>query len=463
MLSRLLPLLGLLLTACPGPRPAVQTACPPPPAPFTLRHPAWADTAALYQINQRQYTPEGTFRAIEPHLDRLQKMGVSVLWLMPVQPIGRLKRKGTLGSQYSIRDYRAVNPEFGTMADLRHFIKEAHRRRMHVILDWVANHSSWDNALVQQHPDWYTRDAKGGLVPPVADWQDVVDFDYRRPALRQYMTESMKFWVTEAGFDGFRADVAGLVPTDFWETSRAELNKIKPVFMLAEWDELHSPPFLPKGVFTPHTHLLEKSFDANYALRLHYLLDSLAQGTKTTAALPAYFAAERRMYPPGVQLMNFTSSHDVNAWDGTEYERLGPNAQPLAVVAALLPGLPMVYSGQEAALKKRLRFFDKDTIAWADFPLQPFYTQLLRLHNRHPALRNFDACAGFRLLPAPPGVVAFERRRGAAAVVVLANLTDRPQAVALPPGPAWHELFGAAAGTTAPGATLPPHGYQVWQ
>ena len=464
MFLRLLPLLGLLLTACPSPRPATQTACPPPPAPFTLRHPSWADTATLYQINQRQYTPEGTFRALEPHLDRLQQMGVSVLWLMPVQPIGRLKRKGSLGSQYSIRDYRAVNPEFGTMADLQHFIAEAHRRKMHVILDWVANHTSWDNALVQQHPDWYTRDAQGQLVPPVADWQDVVDFDYSRPALRQYMTESMTFWVTEAGFDGFRADVAGMVPTDFWESTRAELEKIKPVFMLAEWDELHSPPFLPKGVFSPHTHLLEKSFDANYALRLHYLLDSLAQGRKTTAALPTYFAAERRMYPPGVQLMNFTSSHDVNSWDGTEYERLGPNAQAVAVVAALLPGIPMVYSGQEAALRKRLRFFDKDTIAWNNLPLRDFYTKLLRLHNRHPALRNFDACGAFRLLPAPLGVVAFERRKGAAAVVVVANLTDQPQAVSLPPGPARGELFGGAtAGTTATSVSVPPHGYQVWR
>ena len=457
-------LLAPLLLACSssgtGERAAAPAACPPPPAPFALHHPAWADTAVLYQINQRQYTPEGTFRALEPHLDRLQRMGVSVLWLMPVQPIGRLKRKGILGSQYSIRDYRAVNPEFGTMADLRHFIAEAHRRRMHVILDWVANHTSWDNALVQQHPDWYTRTAQGQPVPPVADWQDVIDLNYERPELRRYMTESMKFWVTEAGFDGFRADVAGLVPTEFWETTRAELTKIKPVFMLAEWDELHSPPFLPKGVFTPHTHLLENAFDATYALRLHYLLDSLAQGRRTAAALPAYFAAERRMYPPGVQLMNFTSSHDVNAWDGTEYERLGPNAPALAVVAALLPGIPLVYSGQEAALKKRLRFFDKDTIAWDGYPLQGFYTQLLRLHNRHPALRNFDACAGFRLLPAPPGVVAFERRKGPAAVIVLANLTNQPQAVPLPAGTAGRELFsGRAAAQTGP---LPPHGYQVW-
>ena len=269
-------------------------------------------------------------------------------------------------------------------------------------------------------------------MPPVADWQDVVDFDYSRPALRRYMTESMAFWVKEAGFDGFRADVAGMVPTDFWNTTRQELEKLKPVFMLAEWDELHSPPFLKKGVFTPNTHLLEKAFDATYALRLHYLLDSIAKGRRTTAALPRYFAAERKMYPTGIQLMNFTSSHDVNSWDGSEYERLGPNAQAMAVFTALLPGIPMVYSGQEEALKKRLRFFDKDTIAWHNYPLQDFYTTLLQLHQRHPALRNFDACGNFQLLPAPLGTAAYLRQKGNAMVFVAINLTDKEQGVLMP-------------------------------
>ena len=171
--------------------------------------------------------------------------------------------------------------------------------------------------------------------------------------------------------------------------------------MLAEWDELHNPPFLKKGVFTPNTHLLEKAFDATYALRLHYLLDSIAKGRRTTAALPRYFAAERKMYPTGIQLMNFTSSHDVNSWDGSEYERLGPNAQALAVLTTLLPGPPLVYSGQEAAMRRRLRFFDKDTIPWNGYPLQGFYTSLLQLKKHHPALRNFDACCRFQSAARP--------------------------------------------------------------
>ena len=442
----------------------IAAACRPA-APFTIRHPAWATNASLYQVNVRQYTPQGTFRAIEPQLPRLRNMGVGILWLMPVQPIGVQKRKGKLGSQYSISDYRAVNPEFGSMADLQHFINEAHKLGMHVILDWVANHTSWDSQLSRAHPDWFTKNAKGEFQAPVADWQDVIDLDYSRPALRQYMTASMAFWVQEAGFDGFRCDVAGLVPTDFWDSTRAALEKIKPVFMLAEWDELHDPPFLPKGTFTPHTHLLEKAFDATYALKLHYLLDSIAQGKKPVAALPGYFAAERRMYPPGVYLMNFTSSHDVNSWDNPEDVRLGKDALPMAVLTTLLPGIPLVYSGQEAASTKKLRFFDKDTIQWGSYSRAAFYTTLLQLKKTNPALRNGDACAKFTILPAPTGGFAFERATadGQHRVLVLANLSDQ----ALPfKGPAeaatYTDAFAAASGPVrAQEVLVPARGWRV--
>ncbi|GAA4347116.1 alpha-amylase family glycosyl hydrolase [Hymenobacter saemangeumensis] len=436
-------------------------ACPPPPAPFTVRHPAWMDDATIYQVNVRQYTPEGTFRAFEQHLPRLQQMGVKVLWLMPINPIGKLNRKGSLGSAYSVYDYRAVNPQLGTLADLQQLVKAAHGRGMYVILDWVANHTSWDNPLTKQHPDWYTRDAKGNFQPPVADWQDVIDLDYGKPALRRYMTDAMLYWVKEADIDGYRADVAGLVPTDFWESTRQELEKVKPVFMLAEWDELHDPPFLKPGEFTPHTHLLEKAFDATYALHLHGLLDSLGRGQKPTSALARYYAAERRMYPAGVQLMTFTSSHDINAWDGSEYERLGPNAQPMAVLTALLPGVPLIYSGQEAALKKRLRFFDKDTIPWNGYPLQDFYTTLVKLKKSHPALRNYDACAEFRLLPSSSKTVVFERRKGDAAVLVAVNLDARPQAVPLPAAEEARQDVFSKQPAPADTLRLPAHGWRV--
>ncbi|MEA3063724.1 MAG: hypothetical protein QOJ27_152, partial [Sphingomonadales bacterium] len=200
-----------------------------------VKHPDWSKNAVLYQLNTRQFTPEGTFRAAEKQLPRLKALGADIVWLMPVQPIGEKNRKGTLGSPYSVRDYYAVNPEFGTMDDLKSFVRTAHKLGMHVILDWVANHSAWDNPLVAQHPDWYDRDWKGDFRPtPWWDWSDIIDFDYRRTGIRRYMAEAMLFWVRQADVDGFRADVAAYMPLDFWERVRADLDLEKPVFMLAE-------------------------------------------------------------------------------------------------------------------------------------------------------------------------------------------------------------------------------------
>jgi glycosidase len=447
-------------------------AAAPDAAAFTVRHPAWAHNATIYQVNVRQYTPQGTFRAAEADLPRLQQMGVGILWLMPINPIGHSHRKGTLGSAYSVRDYRAVNPDLGTLADLQHYVATAHQLGMHVILDWVANHTAWDSNLTTARPDWYTRDNLGNFRPPVADWQDVIDLDYTKPVLRQYMTESMAYWVRTADLDGFRCDVAGLVPTDFWNDTRAELEKLKPVFMLAEWDELFPPTFISRKEFDPNTRLLEKAFDATYALRLHGLLDSLGRHQKPTAELAHYRAAERKLYPPGVNLMTFTSTHDINAWDGSEYERLGENALPEAVLAMLWPGVPMLYNGQEAAMKKRLRFFDKDTIPWGNYQLQSFYTKLLQLKKQHPALRNFDAASTFRLLPSPPQTVLFDRSKDGEAIAVAVNLGDKPQFIEVPKTLSplgwyteeqFHPLTPAPSSARAASVVLPPHGYQVWK
>lgn len=217
------------------------------PKPYVqLTHPEWLKNATLYELNTRQFTPEGTFRAAEAHLPRLKALGVDVIWLMPINPIGVKNRKGTLGSPYSVRDYYGVNPEFGTLEDLKHFVTSAHALGMKVILDWVANHSAWDNVMVAEHPDWYERDYKGDLRPtPWWDWSDIIDLDYSKPALREYMTKAMAYWVRAADIDGFRCDVAGFVPVDFWENVRAELDAIKPVFMLAEWEsrDLHARAF----------------------------------------------------------------------------------------------------------------------------------------------------------------------------------------------------------------------------
>ena len=206
------------------------------PKPYVqLKHPEWARSATIYQINTRQFTAEGTFRAAEAQLPRLKELGVGILWLMPIHPIGQEQRKGSLGSPYAVADYLAVNPEFGTLADFKHFLAAAHQLGLHVILDWVGNHTAWDNVLVKRHPDWYDHDEHGRMRPtPWYDWEDIIDLDYSRPELRRYMTESLLFWVRDVGVDGFRADAAGLSPLDFWEQAARELRAVKPVFMLAE-------------------------------------------------------------------------------------------------------------------------------------------------------------------------------------------------------------------------------------
>jgi glycosidase len=474
MLHRILPaLLGTSLLVAPActstsSETATQKCADTPPA-YSIKHPEWARNASIYEVNIRQYTHEGTLKAFETQLPRLQKMGVGVLWLMPIQPIGEQNRKGKLGSPYSIRDYRAVNPDMGTMADVKHLVAEAHKLGLHVILDWVANHTSWDSKLAKEHPEWFTKNAQGQFRPPVADWQDVIDLDYSKPELQQYMRQSMVYWVREADLDGFRCDVAGLVPTPFWEQTRAELEKIKPVFMLAEWDELFPPTFLKPGEFDPSTRLLEKAFDMTYGLRLHDVLDSVARQQRPAHDINGYLARERRLYPKSVYLMNFTTSHDINSWDGSEYERLGPNVLPMAVLAALLPGMPMVYSGQEAGLKKRLAFFDKDTIPWGNYPLENFYTKLLNLKKQSPALLNGDPCSRFTPIPAADStdVYAFTRYKDKAGVLVAVNVASHPRPLSLPGVVEgnYRELFTGQVLRLAADTQikLPPHGYRVYE
>ncbi|QNE40168.1 alpha-amylase [Hymenobacter sp. NBH84] len=432
---------------------------------FQVQHPEWAAHASIYEVNVRQYTPEGTFRAFAEHLPRLAAMGVGIVWLMPIHPIGELHRKGTLGSQYAVRDYFAVNPEFGTLDDLRHVVEEAHRLDMHVILDWVANHTSWDNPLVTEHPEWFTKDENGQMVPPIPDWEDVVDLDYHSQELRRYMTDALLYWVREADIDGYRCDVAGLVPTDFWDAARQELDQVKPVFMLAEWDELYPSGGQTWENFNSNTRLLERAFDMTFGLRLHYFLDHVAEGKQPLREVDAYLAAERAKYPRNVYLMHFTSNHDVNSWDGTEYERLGENALPFAVLCTLLPGMPLVYTGQEAALNKRLAFFDRDTIDWNDYPLQAFYTTLLQLKKRHPALHNGVRESRFERLPAPDTAYAFVRRHGEAAVLVVVNSTPTPLEWELPDTVtnAWYDVFSGLTEELLPGRalTVEAHGWRV--
>lgn len=266
----------------------------------------WTRDAVLYQLGTRQFTPEGTFRAAQAQLPRLAAMGVDIIWLMPIHPIGIEKRKGMLGSPYAVRDYRAVNPELGTEADLRAFVAEAHRLGLKVILDWVANHSAHDNPLTLSHPERHTRSPEGTLVPPAGtDWSGVADFDYSQTGLRRYMTESLVYWVREFGIDGFRCDVAGYVPTGFWETARAKLDKIKPVSMLGEWDQrdLHT-----------------RAFDATYAWGWKEAMQRLVKSGEGAGPIRGYYAGQAETWRHAAMRMVYTENHDQNAWDGVAAE-----------------------------------------------------------------------------------------------------------------------------------------------
>jgi 1,4-alpha-glucan branching enzyme len=381
--------------------------------PSAVVHPEWSRNAVIYEVNIRQYTVEGTFKAFEQHLPRLKDMGVDILWLMPVNPIGEKNRKGTLGSYYSIRDYMAVNPEYGTIDDFKALVAKAHEMGMKVIIDWVANHSSWDNKLITEHPEWYVKDSTGNIVAPVPDWTDVADLDYTQQGLRDYMTNALLFWVKETDIDGFRCDVAGMVPIDFWNKAVPELKKVKPVFMLAEWE-------------TPEMH--DTAFDMTYSWEVYKLLKEIYKGTKTPDLLDTLLSKENSEFNPDAYRMNFTTNHDENSWNGTEYELFDVNAQTFTVLDYMLPGMPLIYSGQEAGLNKRLSFFEKDTIRWDDLKLAAFYTMLNNMKHTNKALQNGNA--GGPLVKLKTGdsrnIYGFSREAEGNQVLAIFNLSAEP-------------------------------------
>jgi glycosidase len=378
-------------------------------------HPAWSNDATIYEVNIRQYTPEGTFKAFEQHLPRLQELGVEILWFMPIHPISEKNRKGTLGSYYAVADYKAVNPEFGTIDDFKNLVDKAHQMGFKVLLDWVANHTGWDHHWIKEHPEWYSTDSTGNIIPPVPDWSDVADLNYDVPEMRAAMTDALKFWVAEADIDGYRCDVAGEVPTDFWNEARAELDQIKPVYMLAE-DE-------------GNKELLNKAFNVNYGWSFHHLMNEIAKGEKEADEIMAYFAAADSSYPSRSYMMQFTSNHDENSWNGTAYERMGEAVQAMAALSFVVPGMPLIYSGQEAGLNKRLEFFEKDEIDWSQLPLQDFYAQLIDVKQNNQALWN--GCAGgpltFYPMTEKNNLLVFSRKAANNMVVAIFNLSDEKQ------------------------------------
>ena len=383
-----------------------------------IKHPEWSKNANIYEVNIRQYTPEGTFLAFVKHLPRLKEMGVDILWLMPINPIGELNRKGTLGSYYAIRDYLSVNPEYGTLDDLKLLISRAHELGMKVILDWVANHTAWDNTLIEECPEWYKKDTAGKLVSPY-DWTDVLQLDYDQPELHDYMINAMKHWIIEADVDGFRCDVASMVPTEFWNKARRELDQVKPVFMLAESEK---------------PELLKSAFDMDYGWEFHHIMNQVAQGKMNVINMVDYFRKTDTLYPGNSYRMYFTSNHDENSWQGTEFERMGDAASLMAVLSATVPGMPLIYTGQEACLDKRLEFFEKDTIDWdRNAEYKEFYRVLLALKDRNKALWNGNEGGLMEIFPLANDsvVLAFTRQKDTDRIVALFNFSNERQEVKL--------------------------------
>jgi glycosidase len=421
---------------------------------------AWTKRAVLYEINVRQYTPEGTFTALQRHLPRLKQLDVDILWLMPVQPIGRKSRKGSLGSYYSISDYTAINPEYGTKADFRAFVDAAHRQGMKVMLDWVANHTAFDNRWIASHPDWYVHRADGSISYArdnenrETDWTDVAELNYDSPAMRREMIADMKWWMDSMRVDGFRCDVAGGVPMDFWVDARHQLARAHAgLFMLAEAE---GPEYYA-------------AFDMTYGWELHHLLNELAQGKKPTAALNTYFAAQQSRYPRDAYRMYFTSNHDENSWSGSEFERMGANHLPAFVLAGTVQAsMPLLYSGQEASMHKRLRFFDKDTIDWSGPSLAGFYRSMFDLKHANPALWNGSYGGSQTVLQTDGGdrVYAFTRARHRNTVLVAVNFDNAPARITysgLPrPGRYVDWFTDSTVSVAATGQlVIPANGYRV--
>ncbi|UYV15552.1 alpha-amylase family glycosyl hydrolase [Porphyrobacter sp. ULC335] len=416
----------------------------------------WTRDAVLYQLNTRQFTSEGTFKAAQTQLPRLAAMGVDIIWLMPIHPIGEANRKGSLGSPYAVRDYRAVNPELGTEAEFRAFVDEAHRLGLKVILDWVANHSAYDNPLTLSHPEWYTRTPEGALTSPAGtDWSDVADFDYSQPALRQYMTESLVYWVRDFGIDGYRADVAGYVPTDFWETARAELNKVKPVFMLAEWEQrdLHA-----------------RAFDATYGWGWKEAMQRLVKDGSGAGPMRGYYAGQSETWPRAAMRMVYTENHDQNSWDGVAAQIYGPAYEAAMALSFTGSGLPLIYNGQEADNDRQLKFFERDPIVWREGKHDALLRKLIALKTASPALHNGRFGAPMVEVPtsATADVYAFTRGDKGERVFAVFNLSPRARSITFTHARHHGSYTDALTGTPASFAgsetlDLPAWGYRIFQ
>ncbi len=378
-------------------------------------HPAWIMQGNIYEVNVRQYTPEGTFTAFAEHLPRLQKMGVQTLWFMPIHPISVKDRKGVLGSYYAVANYRAINPEFGNIDDWKQLVKDAHSKGMKVIIDWVPNHTGADHYWLTQHPDFYAKDSAGNVIVPFG-WEDVRKLDYSNQTMADSMIASMKYWVTETGVDGFRCDVAGEVPDTFWKKCIAELKKAKPdIFMLAETDK-------------PSVHTV--GFDATYPWHMFHMMKKVATGDRVAKDLDSALAQVDSTYPSNAIKVYFTSNHDENSWNRADYATMpGPVHAPFAVLTQTLGrSVPIIYSNQEEPTPDSISFFYKDTMLFDKLEREKFYTTLLKLRKDNPALA---ANASFRRIDVGDdnSLYAYVREAKDKKVFVILNLSPNEQTI----------------------------------
>ncbi|MDQ8202910.1 alpha-amylase family glycosyl hydrolase [Pelagicoccus sp. SDUM812003] len=376
--------------------------------------PNWIENATIYELNVRQFSESGTFTAVEQQLDRIQDLGIDVIWLMPIHPIGAINRKGPLGSYYSVADYRGINPEFGDERSFHSLVDAIHDRGMKVIIDWVANHTAWDHPWTKSNPDFYETDSQGSFVPPHGtDWTDVIQLDFQNKELWKIMKNEMLYWVSVYDIDGFRCDYAAGVPVDFWNDATMALREAKPdVYLLAEAE---SPE------------LNVESFHSSYAWPMHHVFNSIARGEEPASKILDQLNRQTIYFPHDTHLLNFVTNHDENSWNGTTAERMGPAKRAFEVLMFTLPGVPLIYNGQEAGLSKRLEFFERDPIDWSDLSESAFYKSLTTLKETVPAMRSD---AAFQRIPttADEHIFAFRRTYGQSEVIVIANLTDRPVA-----------------------------------
>jgi cyclomaltodextrinase len=387
-------------------------------------HQQWTKNATMYEANIRDQTPEGTFKAFKSRLPALKNMGVSVIWLMPINPIGQLKKIDPLGSPYSVRNYKDVNPDYGTMNDFKELVMAVHDLGMFITIDWVANHTSWDNSLTQTNPAFYVKDGSGNFTPPPGQgWSDVIQLNYQNQDLRNYMIEAMKFWVTETDVDGFRCDAASLVPLSFWSQATTELKKLYPgIFMLAEGEDIG---------------LHNSGFDMTYAFSLHGfnngLMKAVYQGTKNANDLGAFLLKELASYTPNMYRLYFTSNHDESASFGSEFEQFGKSADAFAILTHTLYGMPLLYNGQEVGLNKRLSFFTKDLIDFTPGAYTAFYTKLNALKANNSAVWNgTEGGLPSRVVTSnQTQVFAYKRDKNMDGVLVFLNLSANPVTISV--------------------------------